>query len=308
MSADVALTATDEEILLYFKIGSVGLDVQTFGNALLSFDELYRAINLVANPGSDIEVDFISSDQGSIRAVVRVFRKDTQTLLKSPVTMIILPILLALIMTKITSDDVKIIVNDDSYVVQHGKEKIVLPKDPARTVSPKEAKRAFEKVDCDPVVRRQVRKFFGVVESDPNVTGVDFRTTKQPNKPVLPVDRGLFATLSRIPEIEPTTLPRTRKEPYRKIKMVVLTAVLDGSHRKWQFLWNGNKISSEIIDEDFFVRLANHQYEFGQGDVLLVDMVAEQELNEVAGAYENKSFSITKVHDHQKGPKQESLL
>ncbi|RTL55303.1 MAG: hypothetical protein EKK40_00730 [Bradyrhizobiaceae bacterium] len=299
MAAAVSLGASDEEILLYFKIGSQGLDAQTFGNALLTFDELYRAINSVANPGHEIEIDFISSDQGSIRAVFRVFAKDTQTLLRTPVTMIIFPILLSILVNKITSDDVKIIVNDSSYIVEHGNEKIVLPKDAARTIS---------RVDRDPVVRRNVRKFFSVVEGDPNVTGVDFRTVKAPNKPVLPITREQFIVLREIPEAELSKLPKKKQESYRRIPLVVLTAVLDGSPRKWQFLWNGNKIAADIRDEDFFLKLANHYYEFGQGDSLLVDMVAEQELNEVAGAYENKSFYITKVHKHSKGPKQGSLL
>jgi hypothetical protein len=42
-----------------------------FGNALISFDELYRAIHFIVNPGVEIEIEFIRSDQGSIRAVLK---------------------------------------------------------------------------------------------------------------------------------------------------------------------------------------------------------------------------------------------
>jgi hypothetical protein len=62
------------------------------------------------------------------------------------------------------------------------------------------------------------------------------------------------------------------------------------------------------VTQTFFAKLANHEYEFGQGDTLTVNLIAEQELNEFVGAYENKSFYITKVHKHTKGPKQEQLL
>ena len=81
MSADLTLASSDEEILLYFKISGEGLDAQTFANSLLAFDEVCRSINAIANPGREIEVDFIRSDVGSIRAIVRIFKKDTQTLL-----------------------------------------------------------------------------------------------------------------------------------------------------------------------------------------------------------------------------------
>jgi hypothetical protein len=166
MSADVTLEASDEEILLYFKIDGDGLAAQTFGNALLTFDELYRAINSIANPGREIEVDFISSDQGSIRAVFRVFTKDTKSLIRAPVTVLILPILIGILVNKVTSDTVKIVVNDGSYIVEYGNEKIILPRDTAQTV---------QRVDKDAAVRRNVRKFFSVVESDPTVSAIDFR-------------------------------------------------------------------------------------------------------------------------------------
>jgi hypothetical protein len=299
MSAEMTLEASDEEILLYFKIAGEGLDAQTFANSLLAFDELYRAINAIANPGSEIEVDFIRSDVGSIRAVIRIFRKDTQTLLHAPVTLLILPVLIAVIVTKIMSDPVNITINDDSYVVTQGAEKVVLPRGAPHVV---------QRVDKDLAVRRTIRKFFSVVEGDPNVTAVDFRLPRLPNVPILPIGKDQFATLRDLAEPELTVLPKKREEPYDRVPVVVLTAVLERSKRKWQFLWSGHKISADIRDDDFFAKLANHEYEFGQGDTLTVDLIVEQELNEFVGAYENKSFYITKVYKHSKGPKQESLF
>lgn len=299
MSADVALEAGGEEILLFFEIDGAGLDAQTFANALLSFDELYRAFDAIANPGREIEVDFIRSDQGSIRAVIRVFTKDTKTLLRSPVTLVILPFLLGFLVNKITSDPINIVVSESSYIVEHGSEKIILPKDSTKIV---------ERLDRDPAVRRTVRKFFNVVESDQSIREVDFRSPRLPDKPVLPISRDQFISLRDIPEIEPPELPKKRDEQYSYVAVVVLTAVLEKSKRKWQFLWNGHKIAADIRDDSFFAKLANHEYEFGQGDSLMVDLIAQQELNELVGAYENKSYYVAKVHKHSKGPKQEPLL
>ncbi|SHG64269.1 hypothetical protein [Bradyrhizobium erythrophlei] len=289
----------DEEILLYFKIAGPGIDAQTFANALLAFDELYRAINASANPGREIEVEFISSDQGSIRTIIRIFQKDTQTLLHAPVTLLILPILIAVVVTKLMSDTVTIVVDENSYVVEYGSEKIILPKDAAKTV---------ERVDHDAAVRRTVRKFFSIVESDSNVTAVDFRRPIAPNQPVMPIEKNQFATLRDLPEVELPALPKKREEYHSRAPVVVLTAVLEKSKRKWQFLWRGQKISADIRDDSFFEKLANHEYEFGQGDTLTVDLVAEQEINDFVGAYETKTFYITKVHKHSRGPKQQTLF
>ena len=239
------------------------------------------------------------SDVGSIRAIVRIFKKDTQTLLHAPITLLILPILIAVVVTKLMSDPISITVNDDSYIVKQGAERIVLPRGTDRVV---------QDVDRDAAVRRTIRKFFSVVESDPNVDALDFRVPQLPDAPVIPVRKDQFATLRDLPELELTTLPKKREEPYSHVPVIVLTAVLERSKRKWQFLWRGHKIAADIRDDLFFAKLANHEYEFGQGDSLIVDLVVQQELNDLVGAYENKSFYITKVHRHSKGPKQEPLL
>jgi len=131
---------------------------------------------------------------------------------------------------------------------------------------------------------------------------------KRLTRPVLPISRDQFVSLRDLPEIELSELPKKREEPYSQVPVVVLTAVLERSKRKWQFLWNGHKIAADIRDESFFAKLANHEYEFGQGDSLIVDLIAQQELNELVGAYQNKSFYIAKVHKRSKGPRQVPLL
>jgi hypothetical protein len=293
------LDAEAEEILLYFDIEGAGLDTQTFAHSLLSFDELYRAINNVANPDRDVEVEFVRSDQGSLRAIIRVFTRDGQSLIKAPITLLILPFLLGIIVNKITSDDINIIINEDSYVVEKGHEKIVLPK----------SKKPLEDlVEKDPAVRRTLRKFFSVVESDPNIKSIDFRVPREPNLPIIPIPRDQFVALRDLPEIVDDELPKSREQPYIRVPVVVVAAVLVKTKRKWEFLWSGHKISAEIRDDSFFEKLANHEYEFGQGDVLLVDLIAKQELNPSIKAYENKAFYISKVHKHTKGPRQAPLL
>lgn len=288
-----------EEILLYFDIESFGLDAQSFAYALLAFDELYRAIDDVANPGRDIGVEFVRSDQGSLRAVIRVLTKDSKGLLKAPISLMILPFLLGILVNKITSDDINIIVGDEHYVVEKGSQKIVLPKS---------EKPLADKVERDPAVRRTLRKFFSVVESEPDIKSVDFRVPQSPDLPIMPIKREKFASLRDLPEIVDEALPRFREQPNARVSVVVVAAVLAKTKRKWEFLWNGNKISAEIRDDSFYEKLANHEYEFGQGDALLVDLVAKQELNSLIKAYENKSFYISKVHKHTKGMRQAKLI
>lgn len=184
-------------------------------------------------------------------------------------------------------------------MVQHGDEKIVLPKN---------AEQKAKQAENDVAVRRSVQKFFSVCESNQNVKSVDFRVPREPTKPVLPIPRNKFVALRDLPELQLPDLPKQRERPFYHERVIVVTAVLEKSRKQWQFLWNGQRISADIQEPDFFQRLARHEYEFGQGDTLVVDLLVYQELNEIIRAYENKRFHITKVHDHIKGPKQECLF
>lgn len=239
-----------EEIILYFDIASDGLDAQTFGNALISFDQLYRAINEVLNPGLEIEVEFIRSDQGSIRAVLKSVKKDAQTLLHSPLLYAIFPFLLAILANMVTSSDVKIIINDNSYIVEHGTEKIILPRN---------AEEKAKRVHHDPAVKRSLREFFTNVGADPNVKAVDFRSPSAPNEPTIPIDREEFGVLSELSYPTEVELPKNREQPYSRQTVIVITAVLEKTKRKWQFLWNGHKIWADSLQhaEDLLVRVVS---------------------------------------------------
>jgi hypothetical protein len=299
MTVDIALDRSGEEILLYFDISTDGLHAQTFGNALLAFDELYRAINGVINPGIEVEIEFIRSDQGSVRAVLRALKKDAKDLIERPLSLIVVPFLIAILATWLMDQSVTITVNDDNYIVERGHERIVLPRD---------AQQKAKRVENDTAVRRSARSFFAICEADPSVRSVDFRSPRAPTQEVIPVDRNKFQIIREMPELVLAALEKRRTQNYYRQNVVLLTAVLERSKRKWQFLWSGQKIWADITDPDFFTKLATHEYEFGQGDQLLVDLAADQELNEIVGAYQNRAYHIVKVHSHTKGPKQPSML
>ena len=76
---------------------------------------------------------------------------------------------------------------------------------------------------------------------------------------------------------------------------------------KWGFIYNGNKISARISDEDFQTK-AQTEERFGKGDILKVLMDIHQEFDETVGVYINKSYVITEVFQHMPRPQQMNLL
>jgi hypothetical protein len=121
---------------------------------------------------------------------------------------------------------------------------------------------------------------------------------------VIPIDRDRFAIIQRRLAAPELILESNRVQIHIRQNLTIKSAVLEKSLSKWRFIWMGQNISASIFDENFFHKLASHEYEFGQGDALICDIEIRQELNRIINVYVNKEYRIVLVHDHQKGPKQ----
>lgn len=77
--------------------------------------------------------------------------------------------------------------------------------------------------------------------------------------------------------------------------------------RKWQFFWNGIKISGTVVDKGMFEKLASHEWTFGIGDSLDCDLEITKRLNTI-GAWENVRYRVVKVHNVISGPRESHLF
>ncbi|MFK7946285.1 MAG: hypothetical protein AB8G11_01755, partial [Saprospiraceae bacterium] len=72
---------------------------------------------------------------------------------------------------------------------------------------------------------------------------------------------------------------------------------------KWSFIYEGIKISANIIDDDFFKNIDEGK-QFAKGDSLIVDLKIHQEFDNSVNAYINKKYQIVKVNNHIQRAKQ----
>lgn len=70
-----------------------------------------------------------------------------------------------------------------------------------------------------------------------------------------------------------------------------------GKKKSWEFYYEGNKISANIEDEGFIKRMLTGKIEFKNGDIMVADLDILQVFNEAARVYENRKYTITKVHE-----------
>lgn len=297
----------NEEIVLFLGGDFSGIHAQTFANALVAFDEFYRSVGFVISPELEFELLLTQTEGGSFKAYIKAVRKDAKSLLEKPVTNVITPILIGVLFLWLSNEKVVIKEGLDSYIVEKGGEKIVLPKYPAAGEFPKNPTEIVKKASRDSSVRRSAKRLIEACELDPEVKEFDIRPSRAPNTPILPIKREHFVVIRGLPDEVLDDIPEVRRRKYYRQRAIVVTAVLEKTKRKWEFLWEGNKINANILDDNFFDKLANHEYEFGQGDVLTIDLEVEQKLNPYIRAYENKLYHVTKVHSHSKGPKQRRM-
>ena len=97
---------------------------------------------------------------------------------------------------------------------------------------------------------------------------------------------------------------RTISEPAR---VVVIRVIFEAGLRKWQFAWNGVRISAPILDQDFIDQLKSHAVEIGRGDALAVDLRITQVRDPDTNVYLSKVYEIAKVHGHGTAPEQQTL-
>jgi hypothetical protein len=66
---------------------------------------------------------------------------------------------------------------------------------------------------------------------------------------------------------------------------------------KWEFVYQGNKITAKIKDEAFY-QLIDNRERFAKGDELVVEMEISQRWDESVRTYLNSSYLITRVDRH----------
>lgn len=76
--------------------------------------------------------------------------------------------------------------------------------------------------------------------------------------------------------------------------------------RKWEFYYEGNKISASIDDDDFIESMS--AYSFTVGTTMRAELDIEQELLEEYNIWANRSYRVVRVESIDNPPQEEPLL
>ncbi|MGR1082665.1 hypothetical protein ACUYFE_01350 [Olegusella massiliensis] len=137
-------------------------------------------------------------------------------------------------------------------------------------------------------VQKSITDTFATLDASENITSIQI-SSQSANK--FEAKRSDFANIAAVPIYE-------NNDIQHKVIDAVLTVVkpvLSTKHRKWEFVWLGNKISAYIIDSNFLEHLS--EYTFSVGTTMNVSLDLTQKYNSRSKVFLNIDYNVVVVND-----------
>lgn len=144
-----------------------------------------------------------------------------------------------------------------------------------------------------PVVREAISKSIETADEDSAVDG--FSVVSDDGKDRVTFDRASFKEYIYDDFENEKDIPMERAED--EITTLVIVGLNFERGSRWQFMYNGFKISM-IVKDDALMQKIDEGERFGKGDAIKVKLRRIQKYNKEYRAYENKSYKITEFLEH----------
>lgn len=278
----------DSSFVFHFGGRPNEIDAITFGNALVSLAEAVRAINARVNPGYSLEIAIEAVGPGSFRAKLKTAKKSLKNLFSASIIGdIAIGLLTTILWEKVISPDdpPTIIVQTDAVVIEYGADRIIVPKDVFE---------AKAKVERDPTVNKHIAKAMEVLDADPAVTSLGITTELRDPDLVAEFPKAVFPVIRQHALATPSD--KSRFDDTNAV-LSVHKAVFERSTRKWEFVWQGFRISAPILDDTFFDRLEAREISIRQGDAFEAKLRVHQAFDALSGTWLNDRYEVIAVGD-----------
>lgn len=283
----IQIGSSENSFLIYFGTESHRLNAYTLASTLVGIADAAKAANATINPGYEIEVVVEALSDGSFRASLQALYRKTNNIFSSePVKTITYSIIGAFIYQHTLGPDQEITIStsDAEVVIEQGDTRIIVPR---------EVHEAIKEVEKSPNFRKGISDTMRAIESDKEIESVGFSETPFERYPPPQIPRSKFALLTTQYEEDEPDL----REMTEVTDLQILRAVLERSHKLWQFGWNGIRISAPVTSSIFYDDFFSHKIVIAPGDVLRVKLRIKQKLNKDLGVYLNESYEVVEVLD-----------
>lgn len=278
----------EDTFIIHFGTEGHRINAYTLASTLVGIADAAKAANTTINPGYEIEVVVETLSDGSFRASLKAIYHKTQSIFSSePVKAITYSIIGAFIYQHTLAPDteITIITSDNEVVIEQGDTRVVVPR---------EVHEAIQQVEKNTNFRKGISNAMRAIESDKEVHSIGFSESADERKPPVQIPREKFILLT-------TEFEREEPDSREMIELTdlhILRAVLERTNKRWQFGWNGQRISAPVTAAKFYDDFFSHRITIAPGDVLRVKLKIRQKLDKDLGIYLNESYEVIEVLEH----------
>jgi len=293
----VDIRAFEDEFVINFGGDFRRINAYTLASTLVGIADAAKAANATINPGYDIEVVVEALGQGSFRTKVRALYKGAGNLFTHDnLKTVVLAVIASFIYehTLAPDHDVTVTVSTNEVVIEQQDTKIVVPR---------EVYEARKQVDDLPSFREGVSRAVKAADDDASIRSLSISESDSPPQPPINIPRERFPLL-----VEPFPSDRGDfKEVVEHTTVRIVRAILERNRRRWEFVWNGVRISAPVLDDQFYDDFFAHRITIAPGDALEVRLGMRQRLNRDIGVYINEAYEILEVVRHIPRAEQDNL-
>ncbi len=286
----------EDKFVIHFGGEFHRVNAYTLASTLVGIADAAKAANATLNPGHDIEVVVEALSDGSFTATVRTLFTGAKNLFSAEsAKAIVLSVIASFIYqhTLAPHSEVTIKIEGDEVLVVQGDRQVVIPR---------RVHEAVKEVERSPAFRKGVGDALRAVESDAAITSLGFGALEAPEAPV-PIPREQFSILAR----ELDGPEQDERELVETTDLQIVRAILERSKRRWQFVWNGVRVSAPVSDDKFYQDFFDHKVTIAPGDVLRVRLRIRQKRHADLGIFINDIYEVLEVLEHIPRPRQGSF-
>lgn len=277
----------EETFVIHFGSQFRRMNAYTLATSLVSIADAAKEANSFVNPGYEVEVVVEALGPGSFKAKIRTIYRGVGNLFsKQDLKSIALSIIAAYIYQQALAPDIDVNVkaDDNCVIIEQSDKKIIIPK----TVH-----EALKHVEKSEKFKKSVGQAFEAAEKDEKVKSIGISKDFEDEKPLIEIPRDMFHRVSTPEEIES---PTRQIEEYADLR--ILRAILERSKRRWEFVWQGVKISAPVLCDKFYDDFFEHKITIAPGDLLKVRMKIYQVRMPDIGVYTNDKYEVLEVIEH----------
>lgn len=283
-----------------FEKKSHSLDVETYVKSLTALNTMVKEVNYQTNSTSgEVEIRVIAEKPGSFDVLLEIANivKDSGDLFFAGVSA-----LAAVVSTVVTVIELKMHLGDKTGEENSGidiRGDTVNIKDSNGNIVFQTNKKTYNIYLNNQTINDAVSAQFQAVKDDEEIEAVTYHNGNN----VVTIKKEAFDTLAKrrtvlVEDSKTSTVPAT---------LVISKLVLDNRNRKWQFVYQGNKINATIADDAFWDRVLSGEEAFANGDRLVCDLEIIRDYDDSLGVYMDRDYIVRNIRDHQKRVAYEQL-